>query len=72
MSYIVCPTCGRLLGDKTLLFENKIKEINNEVLTEEERNEKIMNFINSLKIPLSNYCCKVRLTTAVDIYNIVK
>lgn len=70
--YIKCPSCGRLLGDKEIPFEEGIKKINSEILTNEEREKKISKLINSLEIPIENICCKTRLLTYVDTYYIVK
>lgn len=70
--YIKCPSCGRLLADKELMFEEGIKKINLEVLNENEREKKIMDLVESLEIPKNNYCCKMRIMTYVDLYNVVK
>ena len=70
--YIKCPSCGRLLGDKEIKYEEGIKKINSEILTDEERQEKISELINSLEIPKNNYCCKMRLMTYIDTFYIVK
>ncbi len=70
--YIKCPSCGRLLADKELLFDKGIKEINNEILNDDEREQRIMKLVNSLQIPKNNYCCKMRIMTYVDLYNVVK
>lgn len=70
--YIKCPSCGRLLADKELIFEEGIKKINLEVLNENEREKKIMDLVESLEIPKNNYCCKMRIMTYVDLYNVVK
>ena len=32
--YIKCPSCGRLLADKEIKYEEGIKKINNEVLSQ--------------------------------------
>ena len=56
--YIKCPSCGRLLADKELLFDKGIKEINNEILNDDEREQRIMKLVDSLQIPKNNYCCK--------------
>ena len=63
-----------VLVSTTRLFVNinGIKKINNEVLTEEERESKIMKLIDSLEIPKNNYCCKMRIMTYIDLYNIIK
>ena len=70
--YIKCPSCGRLLADKELLFDKGIKEINNEILNDDEREQRIMKLVDSLQIPKNNYCCKIRIMTYVDLYNVVK
>ncbi len=70
--YIKCPSCGRLLADKELLFDKGIKEINNEILNDDEREQRIMKLVDSLQIPKNNYCCKMRIMTYVDLYNVVK
>lgn len=70
--YIKCPSCGRLLADKELMFEEGIKKINSEVLNENEREKKIVDLVESLEIPKNNYCCKMRIMTYVDLYNVVK
>ena len=70
--YIKCPSCGRLLADKELLFDKGIKEINNEILNNDERQQRIMKLVDSLQIPKNNYCCKMRIMTYVDLYNVVK
>ena len=70
--YIKCPSCGRLLADKELLFDKGIKEINNEILNDDEREQRIMKLVDSLQIPKNNYCCKMRILTYVDLYNVVK
>lgn len=70
--YIKCPSCGRLLADKELIFDKGIKEINNEILNDDEREQRIMKLVDSLQIPKNNYCCKMRIMTYVDLYNVVK
>ena len=70
--YIKCPSCGRLLADKELLFDKGIKEINNEILNDDEREQRIMKLVDSLQIPKNNYCCKMRIMTYVDLYNVIK
>ena len=73
MLVVCCPTCGFLLADKQIKFENEIKKINNiekdkdkdkdkdkEIDIEKEKN----NIINKLNI--KRYCCKLRLLTYYD------
>lgn len=73
MLYIKCPTCGRILADKMILYEKGVKNINeNNALTEKQKNDEKLKLINSFRIPDSNYCCKMRIMTYRSIVNIVK
>ena len=73
MSYIVCPTCNRLIGDKIILFDEGIQKIcNDPTLTQEQQDEKKIKLMDSLKIPKDRYCCRMRLMTYRDLVNIVK
>ena len=65
MLYATCPTCGFLLADKEIPFEEGIIKISeNKELTEEKKNEEIYKLINKLKI--ERYCCRMRLITYVN------
>lgn len=73
MSYIKCPTCNRIIADKCLMYEEGLKKIeNNKNLSDEEKQSEKMKLINSLKIPVDRYCCKMRLMTYRDLIKIVK
>jgi DNA-directed RNA polymerase subunit N (RpoN/RPB10) len=69
MSYLICPTCSTILGNRQLYFEKKKKEIKNECeiknLSNDEYNMKIINAYNELK--LKRYCCKMRIMTYIDL-----
>lgn len=80
MLYMVCPTCGELLGDKQLIYNNKLKEIcdkyniNDDLLSRgfdktpafvEER----QNLIQSL---FKNICCRMRALTYVELVKLIK
>ena len=68
MLYIVCPTCGYFLGQKTLEYEEgKMKICNNPKLSAEEREKAISTLLLGLKI--RRYCCKMRIMTYKDIVN---
>lgn len=72
-SYIMCPTCNRLLADKIIPYEIGLKKIcDDESLSQEEKTKKKEELVNSLKIPPQNYCCKMRLITYRDLAKIVK
>lgn len=72
-TYIKCPTCGRLLADKEIIFEQKIKKINEQYKFKYvEKEKKIIDLMNELKIPVNNSCCKMRLITSIDLFNIIK
>lgn len=71
--YICCPTCNRLLADKTLVYEEKLKNIcDNPELTQEQKTIEKMKLIDSLGIPNDRYCCRMRLMTYRDLVKIVK
>ena len=73
MSYIVCPTCNRLLADKIIPYEEGLTKIcDNPKLTDEEKYEAKIKLINSLDIPLDRYCCRMRLMMYLDLVKIVK
>ncbi len=66
MIYLVCPTCGSLLGEKSYIYENKKEAIcSNEKLSEEEKSKELEKLINSLNF--RRYCCKMRVMTGKDI-----
>jgi DNA-directed RNA polymerase subunit N (RpoN/RPB10) len=80
MLYMVCPTCGELLGDKQLVYTTKLKEIcdkyniddelisrgfdNNPEFTKDRQN-----LIQSL---FDNICCKMRVLTYVELVKLIK
>ena len=80
MLYMVCPTCGELLGDKQLLYNDGIKKIcdkyniNDELLSHgfdktpefvEERSKLILNLFK-------NVCCKMRALNYLELVKIIK
>ena len=68
MLYMTCPTCGFFIGQKTIEYENKKKEIcDNPKLSKEERENQISNLLKSLGI--RRYCCRMRLMTYKDLVN---
>lgn len=74
MLYVKCPTCKSDLGDKQLLYEEKMKEICNSENSDEDK-EKMLNelkikILEELKI--ERLCCKMRIICYNDLINIVK
>lgn len=70
MLYSACPTCGTLLADKQLDYEEKLKKIcDNPKLSQEDKDKQKMELINSMG--LERYCCKMKLMTYVDLIKIV-
>lgn len=73
MLYIVCPTCGRLLADKMIPYENGVRKIDeNDELDADQKNEEKMKLLDKLKIPQDRYCCRMRLITYKSLVHIVK
>lgn len=80
MLYMVCPTCGELLGDKQLIYNTKLKEIcdkyniNDELLSHGfDKNpqfiEERQKLIQSL---FTNICCRMRAITYVELVKLIK
>jgi DNA-directed RNA polymerase subunit N (RpoN/RPB10) len=70
--YIKCVTCGRLLGDKEIIWLEGIEKINNKNLNKEDYNKELERLMDSMKIPKDNYCCRMRLMSFRDLTKIVK
>ena len=70
--YPVCPTCGRLLADKELIFKEQKIIIENNDISEEEKRKEYDKLWEMLKIPKDNLCCKMRLMTYNPLEDIVK
>ena len=70
MLYISCPTCGKCLGNKQIILEEKKEKIcNNPKLSQAEKETLIKKAINDLN--LRRYCCKMRAITYVDTVQII-
>lgn len=66
MLFPKCPTCGKLLADIVLEYEEKMKQIcNNPQLTNEQKDKAKTDIINSFN--LTKYCCRMRLISYVDL-----
>ncbi len=65
MTYLVCPTCGWFIGQKSIEYEKKVSLINsNKDLNQDEKEIEISKVLSDLK--LKRYCCKMRLMTSKD------
>ena len=66
MLYIICPTCGYFLGQKTIEYEQgKEKICANPKLSSIEKEKEISKLLMGLG--LRRYCCKMRMMTYKDI-----
>jgi DNA-directed RNA polymerase subunit N (RpoN/RPB10) len=73
MLNLKCPTCNRLLDDKSIPYKKGLKKIcDDTTLTPEEINKKKAELVNSLGIPLHRPCCRAALMTYRELVNIVK
>lgn len=72
MLYMKCPTCGLLLGEIELEYEQKFNEIeNNDKLTLEQKNKKKIELVDSFGLK-GRYCCRSRLISYVDMVQIIR
>ncbi len=66
---ILCFTCGNLLGDKQLQYEEFLKRIQDNKLTCEQEKDQEKNqekdFLDKLEI--ESYCCKMNLMSYIVI-----
>jgi len=80
MLYMVCPTCGELLGDKQLIYNQKLKEIcdkfniNDDLLARgfDKTPEFVEERQNLIKSLFKNICCKMRVINYVELVKIIK
>lgn len=70
MKYLVCPTCGKVLGDIEIEYETKSEEIMTSNLSEKEKVVKRKELIETMGI--NRYCCKMRIFTQIDPYKIIR
>jgi DNA-directed RNA polymerase subunit N (RpoN/RPB10) len=70
MKYLICPTCGKVLGDAEIDYEIKGNEIMTQNISEQEKLVKRKEFIESMGI--LRYCCKMRIFTHIDPYKIIR
>lgn len=71
MLYPRCPTCGKILANLEIDYEEAKKKIcDNISLNEEQKNAEKEKLVNSLG--LERYCCKTRILKYLDVINIIK
>jgi DNA-directed RNA polymerase subunit N (RpoN/RPB10) len=70
MIYLKCPTCSTILGNRQIIYETGLKEIlNNKNLTDKMKEDEKLKLLNSLD--LTNYCCKMRVITYVNLTEVL-
>jgi DNA-directed RNA polymerase subunit N (RpoN/RPB10) len=70
MYYLKCPSCGNIISNRIIKINEEYDKINNDFkLSDEEKDKKRTDVINSLK--LKRYCCKTRLMTLPNLIDII-
>jgi DNA-directed RNA polymerase subunit N (RpoN/RPB10) len=81
MLYMICPTCGELLGNKELIYVQEMKKICDEFGIDDNmisqglanENEKIVEQKKKLIQDLCvNMCCRMRMMNYINLVNLVK
>ena len=71
MIYLKCPSCGYIIGNRQIIYETKLEEINsNQNIDEEEKLILKTKLIDSLGV--KRYCCKMRIITFKQLTDIIK
>lgn len=79
LHYIKCPTCNNSIGEYYLIFnylkEKKIKELTKNTNTsifnyQFDENLNISFEDIFLKLHIKNECCKIRLSTYIEFYDL--
>ncbi len=70
MIYIKCPSCGLLLGNRQIIYEKGLDEINSNPNTDNEKKLELKTkLVESLGI--KRYCCKMRVMTYKNLPEII-
>lgn len=70
MIYIKCPSCGYLIGNRQMIYEKGLDEINSDPNTDDEKKLELKTkLIESLNI--KRYCCKMRVITFKNLAEII-
>lgn len=60
MSYYPrCPSCGELFGNRLLIYLNKVNELENNNMTNEEIDKKKTEIVKNLGF--DNWCCMMKM-----------
>lgn len=65
----VCFSCGRLLADLQLIYEDELKKIDFSNDTDSIKEEKKKQILDKFKLNL--YCCRMRLLTYVRLVDLI-
>ena len=70
MIYIKCPSCGLLLGNRQMIYEKGLDEINSNPNTDNDKKLELKTkLVESLG--LNRYCCKMRVMTYKNMPEII-
>jgi DNA-directed RNA polymerase subunit N (RpoN/RPB10) len=70
MIYIKCPSCGYIIGNRQIYYEQKLKEINSDPnIDDDKKLELKTKLIDSLDV--KRYCCKMRIITFKQLTEII-
>ncbi len=70
MIYIKCPSCGLLLGNRQMVYEKGLEEINSNPNTDNDKKLELKTkLVESLGI--KRYCCKMRVMTYKNLPEII-
>jgi len=71
MIYLKCPSCQYIIGNRQIIYENKLEEIDsNPNIDEDEKLVQKTKLVDSLE--LERYCCKMRVITFKQLTEIIK
>jgi DNA-directed RNA polymerase subunit N (RpoN/RPB10) len=71
MLYPRCPTCGTILANKQLPYEQMTEELcESKTLSQEELDKKRMEILDKLNI--KRICCRSRVITYIDKVKLIK
>lgn len=71
MIYLICPTCGYLLGNRQKIYEQGLEEIESNPNNDEEKKLELkQKLVNSLE--LKRYCCTMRVISYKNKTEIIK
>jgi DNA-directed RNA polymerase subunit N (RpoN/RPB10) len=81
MLYPICPTCGALLSNIQLLYQNDIKKLcekynvdlemmSRGIVNDEKFNNEKKDILNKYTDP-DRYCCRMRLSNFSDLVRII-